>query len=659
MNKSTYKIGLVILLLLSCGTGYSQAPAFYHLSTDNGLYDNHVRSLHIDRRGFLWIGTEEGLNEFDGHAFNVYLKDKYPAMPSNHITHLFSDSSNRLWVGTAEGVACLNNRKQFSRVVLNDSVTKFITWSIFQTSTKGLVLISNLGHFYLDEKKNKWLPLPAVPPQLIYNKIKAVRWYEADQVLFATDSSIILYDYAAARITRQFPATGVKSICRLKGNEFAFITGKGEVAAVNAINGKLYRQYMLDKANPVEIKQAANGDLVIATGFNGLTVIDTRGAIRNYVHDPVVPTSLTSNSTYRIATGANGEVIIGTSTSGVSMYNTNLYQAGFHAFFSDKAGDFYENYTGAMAEDGDLLWIGAYDRLIKWNRKQNTATFYYDHLQDSSQKKGSGINPVYKDREGTIWVGVGGKGIAWFSPQTGRFNVLRTDTSLSPVFKSKLMLDISQDQSGLLWIATSAGIFSVDPVAKKVNPPVRDSMHKILEGKIVHSILSDSKQQKWFASIGHGIYCFDKAGNKIVQFTEKDGLPSNTCYMIKEDQEGRFFVATAKGFSMLNEKGIIRTLTKENSLRYERCESVVIDNEGIAWFSNKKCLVRYDADKNTRDFFDERAGLLNNGFRVGSCLLSGNGELYWGGYRGISYFDPRLLKNVSLPLKVSVYGLQL
>lgn len=652
MNSTSFKI---LILLFCFKSGLGQSPAFYHLSIDNGLSDNHVRSLAINQQGFLWIGTEEGLNLYNGHSFTVYLKEKYPGMPSDYITNLFCDSSSRLWIGAAEGAAMFGNKQQFSRVLLKDTVSKFTTRSFFQTATKGIILISNLGHFALNEKNGKWEELKLIPAQLSPKNIRKATWLESDKVLLATDSIIYLYDYATDVFVEQYPVGQVSAMCKVSGNRFAFIRQTGQVVVMNS-NGRIERQYQLASNFPTDIKMAANGDLVIAAGMNGIVVIDTKGTITTHVHNPIIPTSIISNSAYRLATGNNGEVVIGTSTSGLSIYNTNLSQAGFQSFFKDERGHFYDNYTGAMVQDGDVVWIGAYDRLIKWNRKTNNSIFY-THL--SAEQRPYVINTVFRDKKGLIWVGLGGKGVAWFSPQTGRFTELKADTSLAPVFKSKQVLHIWQDKAGLLWVCTAKGIFKVDPASKKALLPADDQLNKTLNGKIVHSFFTDIKEQKWFSTIGNGIYCFDKAGNELAHFTEKNGLPSDICYMVQADTKGRYYVVTAKGIAVLNEKIIFQTLTKENGLRYERCESVVIDNDGIAWFSNKKCLVRFDADKNSTEFFDEKAGLLNNGFRVAAYLKTTTGELLWGGYRGISYFYPSALKNYTLPLRVSIYRLTL
>ena len=128
--------------------------------------------------------------------------------------------------------------------------------------------------------------------------------------------------------------------------------------------------------------------------------------------------------------------------------------------------------------------------------------------------------------------------------------------------------------------------------------------------------------------------------------------------MVREDKKGRLFIPTSKGLAIIDSNLIIRSLTRTNGLRYERCESVMIDDENMAWFSNKNCLVRLNTSTDQLEFFDEKAGVLNDGFRVGSCLKTKSGELIWGGYRGVSFFNPKNFKTVSLPLDVNIHRVQ-
>lgn len=666
MNKLLYKFLYTVFCLLLYEFALAQSPSFYHLTTANGLYDNHIRSLALDKQGILWIGTEEGLNMYNGHSVSLFLKEKNPELASDLVTNLFCDDQNRIWVGTNEGCAWMDAKRQLHRVVLHDTVAKFNTRAIIRTLQLGVILITTSGQYYFEEKKKKWELIQHATDRFPYAKIKAVQSFGTNEAIFVTDSTISVYDYARGKISGQYIVPGALSICPLKKNEFAVGKSTGQIDIINAASGQTVRKYFLNTASsnssntpqPLQIKQGSNGNLIIATGLNGLITITPSGVISRFIHDPINPNSLISNSTYRLATGANGEVVVGTSTSGLSIYNTQLIQAGFKGFFTDASGNYYDNYTGRMVESGsNIIWIGTYDRLIRWDKNANTSGFfYYTDKKDGETIRGD-IRAVCMDKLDKLWVSIDNKGIAYFSIQEG-FQRLKLDASKSVAFGASDISELLLDNEGIIWACTDKGIFTINPSTKKADALDDHPVLKELSGKIVYSAFIDSKKRIWFATIYHGVYSYDKNNAQLNHYTSADGFPSDVCYMVKEDKKGRLFIPTSKGLAIIDSNLSIRSLTKKTGLRYERCESVLIDDENIAWFSNKNCLVRYDTDNNQMEIFDEKAGLLNDGFRVGSCLKTRNGELIWGGYKGVSYFDPTKLKTIILPLQVNIYSVQ-
>lgn len=662
LTKNFYKCACTVGFLLLYACGLSQTPSFYHLTTSNGLYDNHVRSLAIDKQGILWIGTEEGLNMYNGHSVELYLKARHPELPSDNISFLFCDDKNRIWVGTNQGGAWVDNRRRVHRVNLPEGMQTFRVKAVIQTKRYGIIVITDKGHYYFDENGNRFLTLDHATKNFPFNRIRGIKSFGGDQGLFATDSSVSVYDYQLQKTVKEIRKTGIISISILKENKIALGMEEGSIDIIDINNGNVHKKYLLNSRpepvasnpQPLDICQSSNGDIIIASGLDGMITIDPYGKITQFLHDPINPSSVVSNSVYRVVAGSNGEVVVGSSTSGVSMYNSELIQAGFKGFFTDAAGEYYNNYTGRMVEDADgSVWIGSYDRLIRWDPKTNTSNFYYHVTQNGAQVQKGDIRALCFDKKGSLWTSIYGKGIASFSKKSG-FLPLELDSSVSPAFSASEIPDLVLDNAGLIWACTGKGIFTINPSTRKATSLDQHPVLKGLAGKNIYSTYHDSKNRIWFASIFDGVFCFDSTRQKITQYTTKDGLPSDICYLITEDKKGRYFITTSKGLAIIDSTGSIRPFTKKNGLRYERCESLLIDNENIAWFSNKNCLVRLNTDSNKIEIFDEKAGLLNDGFRVGSCLKTKAGNLVWGGYKGVSFFDPRELRMAILPLQVNI-----
>ena len=148
MNRYINKCLCTVLFVTLYSFGISQSPSFYHLTTSNGLYDNHVRSLAIDKHGILWIGTEEGLNMYNGHSTELFLKTKQAEMPADNINYLLCDSKNRIWLASNEGSAWIDNRRKVHRVVFPGAIQNFRIKGIIETAKFGIVIISNPASLY-------------------------------------------------------------------------------------------------------------------------------------------------------------------------------------------------------------------------------------------------------------------------------------------------------------------------------------------------------------------------------------------------------------------------------------------------------------------------------------------------------------------------------
>jgi hypothetical protein len=198
--RRLFFIFALLVLCFALKTG-AQSFSFRHLNTSNGLSDNNVKSVSIDKKGFLWVGTPTGLNLFDGYNVTVFKKEYNPEMASNNVIHLTCDKRNRIWLGTPEGITWVDEKRVFHRVVLNDTVPKFASRTIMDTRALGPVIYTSLGQYYFNKKKKNWERLDWIPAKLEYNKFSDAEPFDDNQIIYATDSLLLLVDYANSRIT--------------------------------------------------------------------------------------------------------------------------------------------------------------------------------------------------------------------------------------------------------------------------------------------------------------------------------------------------------------------------------------------------------------------------------------------------------------------------
>jgi ligand-binding sensor domain-containing protein/putative methionine-R-sulfoxide reductase with GAF domain len=655
-----------LLLILCCfvfnKTG-AQTLSFHHINTLDGLSENSVRSVVIDKKGFLWIGTTDGLNLYDGYAVTTYKKEFQPEMASNNVIHLTCDSRDRIWLGTPEGITWIDENRKFHRVVLPDSVSVFGSRTIMDTKELGPVLYTSQGQFFFNEQLKKWEKLDWIPEYLKFERFRDADPFDENKIIYATDSLALVLDYARKKIIYAEPFTEVLSLCKYNDYEIAIGQQHGIVQIVNIYTKKTTREYQVTNelkkkrinSTIPELRLAANGSLLIGTDYAGLVILDTAGTIHNFSHDPINPRSVGSNMAWRVLGGNNGDIIVGTNTSGVSVSNIYNKQAGYTGIFSDGHGDFYDSYITEMNEDKNgVLWIGALERLIRWDKKNKQLKFFYYYTKPIlTGAQSLEIRSLCIDKQGRVWVSALGEGIAMLNETTGQFKKIPRDTLLGPAANNKYILDLYTAADGLIWVGSMEGLYTIHPSTLKINT-FKDHPLKALAGMRVNSFLEDQRGNMWIAT-HNGIYRYNKAANKLDNFSIDNGLVSNECFSLLCDRQGNIYTGTLKGFSIISTAGTIRTYNRTNGLKYDYCEGMLEDNEGKIWIANTKCIIRFDPEKETMQYFDEHSGFTSDGFRMGSYLKSSTGELFWGSRSGLNYFYPSLLINHPVDLKVNIF----
>ncbi len=242
MNRLT--IASIILLLLSHVSG-GQVINFSRLNTSSGLTGNNAQSITIDKNGFLWIGTNDGLNVYDGYSVTSFVKEKYPEMASDVVLHLVNDSHNRTWIGTYAGASWVDESRSFHRVVIRDSITKFRCPTIFETAAYGIVLHTGKGEFYFDSTAGKWKELDWVPPLIKKGNFVDAEPLDRDKIIFVIDSLVTILDYKTRQIIFQQSFALPLSVCPASDTTLAVGLKTGQIAIVSIASGKRIANYQL------------------------------------------------------------------------------------------------------------------------------------------------------------------------------------------------------------------------------------------------------------------------------------------------------------------------------------------------------------------------------------------------------------------------------
>ena len=344
------------------------------------------------------------------------------------------------------------------------------------------------GQYYRDEKSGKWIKLDWVPEKLKFDLFFDAEPYSEDKIIYSTNYLVAILDYKSKQITYEQFFDAPVSACKTGQNEIAVGQTNGQVKVIDIISKKIKREYQLTNkldgtiinTSLSEVRCAPNGDILVATSSAGLVNISKAGVVTSYQHDAINPASISSNNNYRVLTVSNGDILSGTATSGLNIYNIYNKQAGHTSIFNDTKGQLYDSFLDEIVEDNNhVLWMGGYDRMIRWDKKKNQSHYYYCYLKnESGDSRNLQIRSLCFDKSGKLWVSCFGDGIAIFDEATGTFKRLRPDTSKAHALKSPWVFDLIAASDGNIWACTNDGIYSVNPSTLAITSFEKDPRFK-------------------------------------------------------------------------------------------------------------------------------------------------------------------------------------
>jgi putative methionine-R-sulfoxide reductase with GAF domain/sugar lactone lactonase YvrE len=623
--------------------------------------------MAVDKSGLLWVGTNDGLNVYDGYSVINYFREQEPGMPFNNINYLLCDEQNRMWVATQEGVSWIDDTRKFHRIILDDSITRYSCLTIQETKVYGPILYTDKGQYYKNVPSGKWKRLDWESTNFPPYKIQDVAPFDDNKMIFIMDSVVVMLDYATRRIIYQEVFYPLLSACRVNEQQIAVGYQTGQIKVIDIHSKQRVREYWptgnLDRrrqkinTNLTNIQCAANGDLLLSTGFAGLVVIDKMGAISSNAHDPLNPTSISANNTSRVLADKNGNVFVATNTAGINISNIYNKQAGYTGVFSNESGELFDNYINEMVEDKDgSIWIGAYDRLIKWNKKTNQSKYYYDYMKTPLQGlRRVTIRALCFDKNDRLWVSGLGDGVAYFDKATQSLVKIPHDTSKGPALISHYIHDLLPASDGNIWACTNTGMYMINPTTLAITTFDNDPLLKEIGAKRIVTLYEDDENNIWINVTSQGVFKYNRKKRTLIKFSEEDGLVANVAYGFQQDSSGNIYMGSELGFSMITRKGEVRAFTRKNGLRYDRCESFLPDSHGNMWIANNKCLIKFNPGKNTMEYYDENSGLTAYGFRFDSRVRTRSGEMLFGAHKGVNYFYPDELINSPVRVKLNIF----
>jgi signal transduction histidine kinase/ligand-binding sensor domain-containing protein len=681
---------VALVVGLAATSARAQPARFDRLTLEHGLSQSTVMVTYQDRRGFLWFGTEDGLNRYDGYEFVVHRHD--PADPrslsDNYVITLHETPEGALWVGTSDGglnrmdpatgrFRAFRHDPAVPASLAHDRVTALAAapggrlW--VGTRGGGLDLFDprtgRARHFRHDSTDARSLPDDDVWTLLVDRRGRL--WIGTrGGGLARLDPSETPGQAPGARgfvryrhdptDARSLPGDDILGLHEDRdGTVWVAVLGGG-LARFDPVTDR-FDTFRHDPADPnsltsdavVSVWRDARGDVWAGTWGDGLNRLDPRtGRVDRYRHDERDPQSLSDDyarSLYESPDGS-GLLWIGTSSGGVSVFNPARER--FHHLRHDPAdpASLITDYVRAFAEGPDgALWVATRDGLSRRGRDGRFTPYVHDPARPSSLAN-SYVRALLTDRRGTLWVGTAG-GLDRFDARTGTFAHFPHETGAGGDPNANRVYVVVEDAEGLLWVGTRFGLYAFDPaqgryVRRLTHDPADEAT---LPNDEVISLTLAPDGALWAGTVA-GLGRVDRRSGRVARYVhdaeDTASLSNDRVFSIHVAADRTVWVGTNNGLNRLLDarRGRFRRYTTRDGLPNDLVYGVLEDGTGALWLSTNLGLARFDPRRGTFRGYDASAGLQSNEFNQGAYYRARNGDLLFGGIGGYNRFDPEAIR---------------
>ncbi|HMR83248.1 MAG TPA: two-component regulator propeller domain-containing protein [Niabella sp.] len=631
-----YSIIFAVCYLLVRGYLQAQPLYFKNYQVSNGLSNNTINCIFQDKQGFLWFGSRNGLNRFDGKNFKVfrYRKSDAGSIGSSSVHSLCEDSKGNLWAGTAKGAYIYNSMQE--RFSLFDKIPAGEVRYI-KAAGNDLWMICDFALYRYDTHKN------AVDYRKTQSSVMTIATNNTQRILFAalSDGSIEQINLVTKKsVTHRISAfkgadqlTQIQDIYSLNDsmlligtfnrayianlhrknlknifagspafkniqvhtfiaqNDSTFWIGSETGIYVYNINSNKIIHVPRDRHNPYSLVHSfykdKEGGIWVGTFFGGVNYFsDQLNNFKKYMPNVGV-NSISGNLIHEICRDRYGNMWVGTEDEGLNKIDAVTGKITHYKADGKKGSIAYNNIHGLAARDNEL-WIGTYEHgLDVMDIKTGKVMRHYDSDEEKHGLSGNFIVALYRTKANDILVATW-NGMFKYDRENDRF--IRF-----PHFNFQVQ-SMREGSDGLLWIATYGnGVYLLNPNTGALkNLRSETGNRNSLLNNYVNGLYEDYQGNFWFCTEG-GISKYERSG-KFINYTIDDGLPDNQIYRVEEDKNHNLWISSAKGLIRLHPQSGKMTIYKAtDGLPTEQFNynSSYKDNDGRLFFGTIRGMISF------------------------------------------------------------------
>ena len=676
MSKLKKIVIYLFFLCLGMHSAFSETPeqiTFSYISINEGLSQSTVFSIDQDKRGNMWFATYDGVNKYDGYAFTVYQHNEDdPNSIANDISRIVkTDSQGRVWIGTRDGLSRYDEEKDIFQNFFYEKNGKHLQVNgIEEISPEQLLISTPEGLIMFDIKESKFIDDSF---STAMHKTIASTLYRQDDQIYIGTSTDGLYTYSITQKTfeKVIPILGTKQIQAILQQSPTRIWVATEGAGLFLINPKTkeIKNYLHSPSNPKSISSNyirslamdSQNRLWIGT-FNDLNIYhEGTDSFASYSSNPVENGSLSQRSVRSIFMDSQGGMWLGTYFGGLNYYHPirNRFKNIRNIPYKNSLSD---NVVSCIVEDKDKnLRIGTNDGgLNLYNPITQRFTSYT--LQEDESARGIGSNnikAVYVDeKKSLVYIGTHAGGLSILHRNSGQvenFNQRNSQLVNENVYA------ILPDGEGNLWLGTLSALVRFNPEQRSFTTIEKEKDGTPVVSKQITTLFRDSHKRLWIGG-EEGLSVFKQEGldiqkASILPVSNVTKLFTNCIY---EASNGIIWVGTREGFYCFNEKDKqIKRYNTTNGLPNNVVYGILEDSFGRLWLSTNRGISCFNPETEKFRNFTESDGLQSNQFNTASYCRTSVGQMYFGGINGITTFRPELLLDNPYTPPVVITKLQL
>lgn len=681
------KSSKLLLVLLQCCSlltyGQRNRIPFEHIGTHEGLSQSNILSIIQDSRGFMWFGSWDGLNKYDGYKMTVYKNNPADinSLSNNYINSISENKNGNLWIATANGLNYFDRNTEL-----------FIRY-MHQGNNSNSIRCNNINKVMVDRQGMVWVCTAEGLDRFntVSNRFEHI---------------------TIPGIEKDGPVSkaGIKNIFEdSKGNLWVSVINEG-ISLYNR-QSRTFSHFVHDEKNNHspggnninEVFEDSRHRIWLGTNGDGLDLFDERQkTFIHFKHDDNNLNSIEKNVVLAINEDAENNLWVSTENGGISIFN---YTTGDFSTYQhdeiDKESISNNSIYCIYRDNKGNMWLANFAGWVDMAMHDKLLFTHYKHMMSSNSLCNNQVLSIMEDSKNQLWIGTDGGGLDIFDPKTNGFTHFRHDNKHPNSIGSNNVLCTMEDSKGNTWIGTWIGGITVMDGQKKVtghfihDPSNAGSLAnnnawKIFEDRdkriwigtygggldllnadgksFTHyrhnpennnsiaaeniiNIYEDSEGYLWLSSESKGLDRFDKRTQQFTHFVHddtKNSISNNYVNSVIERNDGNLWIGTMNGLNCYNKKsGQFKVFTTANGLAGDYVFGVLEDDRNNLWISTNSGISCLHLNTGRFENYGKTEGLQSDEFKQLAFCKTKSGMMYFGGINGFNQFFPGNIRKIA------------